>query len=251
MDKSWVRYYKNEFGIEYVHCNGSSVSYSEHNHVSVYTIILLLSGQVILNKQGIDYELKPSSYYIIKPYETHSIAIKSSSYSMLSICINKTLIQNCTVNNLKVIIEKDLEHFINMNVINYEQSRLIFSGLKKLYTRENKNFIEKNMNLLADYIEDNPEVDINIDTISEKTHISKYHLIRKFKKEIGLTPHKFQIQNRVRKAQRVLNGNYSIIEAALMAGFYDESHFIRNFKNILRITPTDYKESYIKLPIKK
>ncbi|WP_297425342.1 AraC family transcriptional regulator [Clostridium sp.] len=248
MDKPCVCYYKNEFGIEYVYCNGSELSYSEHNHVSVYTILLLLSGELLLKKQSINYELKPSIYHIIKPYTTHSISLKGSSYSMISVCINKILVENnSTIDNLKMIIGKDLEYFANTNIINYEQSRLLFSGLEKLYTRDNKNYMEKNINLLANYIEDNPELEINIDKMSEKTNISKYHLIRQFKKEIGLTPHKFQIQNRVRKAQRILNGNYSIIEAALMAGFYDESHFIRHFKNIMRITPTNYKESYIRL----
>lgn len=251
MDKSCVYYYKNDFGIEYVHCNGSRLSYSEHNHVSVYTILLILSGELILNKQGIDYELKQYNYDIIKPYEIHSIAIKSSSYSMISVCINKTLVENCKINNLRMIISKDLEYFININVINYEQNRLLFCGLKKLYIRDNKNSMEKTIYSLASYIEDNPEVEINIDKMSEKTHISKYHLIRRFKKEIGLTPHKFQIQNRVRKAQHVLNCVDSITEAALMAGFYDESHFIRHFKNIMKITPKDYKESYVKLKAKK
>lgn len=211
----------------------------------------MLSGELILNKQSIDYELKQYNYDIIKPYEIHSIALKSSSYSMISVCINKTLVENCKIDNLTEIMSKDLEYFINMNVITNEQIRLLFCGLKKLYIRDNKNFMGKTMNSLSSYIENNPEVEINIDTMSEKTHISKYHLIRQFKKQVGLTPHKFQIQNRVRKAQHVLNYVDSITEAALMAGFYDDSHFIRHFKNIMKITPTDYKESYIKLPIKK
>ena len=170
---------------------------------------------------------------------------------MISICINKTLVDNCYLEKMELIIRNDLEYLTSENIINYEQNILLISELKKLYLCDNNKLIEKNIYLLACYIEDNPEVELNINTMSEKTYISKYHLIRQFKKEVGLTPHKFQIQNRVRKAQHILNNNYSITEAALMTGFYDESHFIRHFKNIMRITPTDYKKAYIKLPAKK
>lgn len=83
--------------------------------------------------------------------------------------------------------------------------------------------------------------------MSEKTNISKYHLIREFKKEVGLTPHKFQVQNRIRKSQHLINNKYSIIEAGLIAGFYDQSHFIRHFKNIVGITPTEYRKSYVNI----
>lgn len=251
MDKFRVDYYKNEFGIEYVYCKDSRLSYLEHNHVSVYTIILMLSGEVLLKKQNIYYEFETSMCFIINPYEAHSISLKSSSYNMISICINKTLVDNCYLEKIESIIRNDLEYLTCKNIINYEQNILLISELKKLYLCDNNKLMEKNINLLACYIEDNPEVELNINTMSEKTYISKYHLIRQFKKEVGLTPHKFQIQNRVRKAQHILNNNYSITEAALMTGFYDESHFIRHFKNIVKITPTDYKKAYIKLPAKK
>ena len=73
---------------------------------------------------------------------------------------------------------------------------------------------------------------------------SKYHFIRKlFKKEVGLTPHQFQIQNRIRKAQWLMNRIKTITEVALNTGFCDQSHFIKQFEKWWGLTPTAYKMS--------
>lgn len=107
--------------------------------------------------------------------------------------------------------------------------------------------MKKSVRPLLDIIENNPEIELNINDMCEKVYISKYHFIRKFKKEIGLTPHKFQIQNKIRKAKKLINEGYSIIEVAMYSGFYDESHLIRNFKNSVNLTPNQYKHLYYKM----
>lgn len=64
--------------------------------------------------------------------------------------------------------------------------------------------------------------------MADATFMSKYNLIRIFKHEVGLTPHQFLLQNRIRKAQRLLETSATITEVALATGFCDQSHFIRH-----------------------
>ena len=59
---------------------------------------------------------------------------------------------------------------------------------------------------------------------------------------ISLTPHQFQIQCRVRKAQRLLEEGRSVTETAYAAGFCDQSHFDRCFRKIVRLTPSAYQK---------
>lgn len=87
----------------------------------------------------------------------------------------------------------------------------------------------------------NPESELNIEYMSGKANISKFHLIRKFKEENGLTPHKFQIQCRIRKAQKLLENNTKVIDVAIMSGFFDQSHFCKTFKQHLGISPNEYR----------
>lgn len=88
-----------------------------------------------------------------------------------------------------------------------------------------------------------PENTLLIEDMAQRVGISPYHLIRQFKADCGLTPHQFQIQCRVRKAQRLLEEGKSVTEVAYATGFCDQSHFNRCFRKIVRLTPREYKQS--------
>lgn len=95
---------------------------------------------------------------------------------------------------------------------------------------------------LQDSILEKPENIYLIEEMAKDTGISPYHMIRKFKKAFGLTPHQFQIQCKVRKAQRLLEENKSIMEVTHESGFYDQSHLARCFQKIVGMTPKQYQE---------
>lgn len=109
---------------------------------------------------------------------------------------------------------------------------------------------EKSNDLLSlkQKIAENPESLFKIEDMAQSIGISPYHMIREFKKNCGLTPHQFQIQCRVRKAQKLLAEKTSVVEAAYAAGFYDQSHFDRCFHKIVRLTPNEYKKVVKYLP---
>jgi len=82
----------------------------------------------------------------------------------------------------------------------------------------------------------------NLDKLSSEVYVSKYHLIRKFKSKIGITPHQFLIQVRVRKAQKEIADGGRLIDAAIDNGFYDSSHFDKCFQKIVGIPPSEYSK---------
>ena len=88
-----------------------------------------------------------------------------------------------------------------------------------------------------------PEHSFLIEDMAHSIGVSPYHMIRKFKAAHGLTPHQFQIQCRIRKAQKLLEGGKSVTEVAYATGFCDQSHFDRCFQKIVRLTPSEYKQS--------
>lgn len=106
---------------------------------------------------------------------------------------------------------------------------------------------EKSLEKLCKQLEESPENKLSIEDMAHLVYMSKYHMIRTFRMEIGLTPHQFQMQNRIRKAQHLLlDSKKSITEVALGTGFCDQSHFIRQFEKMLGITPTEYRMSCIR-----
>ena len=101
---------------------------------------------------------------------------------------------------------------------------------------------------LCDTMENHAEKPLCLDDMAMQTHFSKYHLLRLFKQEVGLTPHQFQLQNRIRKAQKQILCCTSMAEVALDAGFCDQSHFIRQFEKLLGLSPTRYRCACWTLP---
>ena len=89
---------------------------------------------------------------------------------------------------------------------------------------------------------ENPENIYQIEQMAHDACISPFHMIREFKKAFGLTPHQFQMQCKVRKAQKLLEERPAA-EVTFDAGFYDQSHMDRCFKKVVGLSPKEYKRA--------
>ncbi|AHH98161.1 hypothetical protein KALB_4799 [Kutzneria albida DSM 43870] len=66
------------------------------------------------------------------------------------------------------------------------------------------------------------------------------HLVRAFSREYGMPPHLYLTGRRVDLARRHLLAGESAAQAAVLAGFYDQSHLTRHFRRTLGTTPAHY-----------
>ncbi len=94
---------------------------------------------------------------------------------------------------------------------------------------------------VRDYIHDNVTEDISIDALSLVANMSKYHLIRMFRNQFGLTPHKYIFNLKVNRARDFLEAGKPPSEVAQEFGFFDVSHLNRHFKRSFGITPKQYQ----------
>jgi AraC-like DNA-binding protein len=83
---------------------------------------------------------------------------------------------------------------------------------------------------------------IRIDEIAAKLGLSNRQLVRKFNNSIGLSPKEF---TRVIKFIGSLNylkvnPKRNLAEAAYTCGYYDQAHFIRDFKEYAGLTPSQF-----------
>ena len=93
------------------------------------------------------------------------------------------------------------------------------------------------------YIEENYFTSFDLDNLSRHCGISSFYLIRQFKNKFGLTPFEYLRNYRIEKAKKLIQNNISITEAAHSVGFYDHSHFLRNFKKLNGMLPSQYQIS--------
>jgi len=84
----------------------------------------------------------------------------------------------------------------------------------------------------------------NLQVLSEKLHRSKKSIIESFNKMIGLSPNKFYHLKSVCEAISTLNDKPQIklTDLAYHLGYYDQSHFIRTFKEHIGCTPKQFKK---------
>lgn len=93
---------------------------------------------------------------------------------------------------------------------------------------------------IKDYLHAHYQQNVTLDALAAIAEFSPYHLLRAFRKEIGLTPHAFLTQVRIEQAKRLLLKGCAIAEIAARTGFTDQSHFTRHFKKLTGITPGQY-----------
>lgn len=102
---------------------------------------------------------------------------------------------------------------------------------------------EKNrINTVIDYFHENLDRQFHLKDVAELVQCTSYHLIRIFQRERNIAPHKFLIQLRLERARIVLEEGTTIADAALSAGFSDQSHLTRMFKARYGVTPGRYQQ---------
>lgn len=94
---------------------------------------------------------------------------------------------------------------------------------------------------VQDYIAAHYNQSLSIDRLAAEAGLSPFHFIRVFRREVGLPPHAYLTQLRVRKARALLARGESVAAAALAVGFVDQSHLNRHFKRITGFTPGHYR----------
>lgn len=98
---------------------------------------------------------------------------------------------------------------------------------------------------LARYIEQNYEMPLSLDQLSDEFHLSKYHLSREFKHYTGTSPYEYLLLCRLNHAKELLKySTLSIDQIAEKCGFNQTSHFISLFKNREKITPLSYRKQW-------
>ncbi|WP_447636609.1 helix-turn-helix domain-containing protein [Flavobacterium microcysteis] len=79
------------------------------------------------------------------------------------------------------------------------------------------------------------ETDAKIEDIAKKYRITRQYLNKQFKKHIGKSLSEYRKIHRFRNSLIQQKENRNFTES--LCGFYDQSHFIRNFKELAQINP--------------
>ncbi|MBE6054572.1 MAG: helix-turn-helix domain-containing protein [Clostridium sartagoforme] len=120
--------------------------------------------------------------------------------------------------------------------------------LNRMVYEENNSYLQKgDVDLyqnIINYIEEHLDEELPLERIAKEFYLSKYYVCHLFKKNTGISVHKYIIKKRLEECKNAILSNITIGEAYLMFGFKDYSSFYRAFKKEYGLSPNDFKNMY-------
>ena len=96
---------------------------------------------------------------------------------------------------------------------------------------------------IVHYINEHYDSIIDVEAIAREFYISKYHLCRFFKKNLGISLITYLNTIKIRNACRMIKeGCANLTEVAMACGFNSSSYFCKVFKKEIGISPSDYRK---------
>ena len=91
---------------------------------------------------------------------------------------------------------------------------------------------------LMRYMEEHLAEDLDVDALAEQFYVSKFHMMRQFRKETGFTVHAYLQQRRLLHARDLMEKGMRATEACYRSGFRSYSSFTRAYGSFFGTTPT-------------
>lgn len=102
---------------------------------------------------------------------------------------------------------------------------------------------DQRIRMIREYIEENLSGSLELDALSEKLGLSKFHFLRLFRTHTGVTPHVYIQARRTAHAKKLLREKPPV-EVAPLCGFVDQSHLTRWIKSCYGTTPSVYHKQF-------
>lgn len=151
--------------------------------------------------------------------------------------VNKELVAQAYFTESVEALAAELNHDLADQVI-FNKMQNFLVPLVKNPSRQQLMVIEQ-----LELIKTTPEI-TSVQQLSDRTHVSVRSLQRNFIKYLGLSPKWLIRKYRLHQALSELeNRETEVGDLVVRLGYTDQSHLIRDFKDILGVTPKGYKQA--------
>ena len=217
-------------------------------------LILMRKGILRFNENGIPIELKKGEYYIQRPYLLQE-GIESSdmpNYYFIHFTGHYLPDGSLPLRGKFNIdeIQKIIDKFDNLKASSerVEKEILFYEILMSLKENVGNRTLPEE---IRDYILDNYNKEITLDSLCKVSFLSKNQTINVFRNTYNVTPHQFLISTRLKKAQElIISSNDSFKSICYKVGFSDYTNFYKLFCQEFKVSPNEYRNkiSSNKLP---
>ncbi len=122
-------------------------------------------------------------------------------------------------------------------------SRMVKEFTLRMHDLHFKQSVSGHVSKCLLYIYEHLYEHITLDSLAKMTELTPSYLSYLFKKETGITVHKFIQDKRLETAKNLLKQNeYTCMDISAMLCFSSQSHFIKSFKEKYGLTPKEYRK---------
>ena len=249
--------------LQVVRGSGVTHDFPRHVHSS------LCMGIVDRGERAISHGRKSTvvsagGLFVVNPGESHTCRTRENSYRIL--CAGTDLVQSVTQQmsekaaglphfDTVLLSDKGLVRQINRFFWLIDQgtaaaelescfiallSRLILKHSQRLPVPGRIDSCRREVKRAREFIEANYSRNLSLEQLAQAACLSPFHFQRVFRRYLGVSPHEYLIQFRIRKAKEYLREGAPLTQVALDTGFVDQSHFTRHFKRAVGVPPGRY-----------
>lgn len=241
--------------------------FTERENLNSYLIVFTIAGKGYLHYMGRDYTLLPKQAFFIDCMEyqyyrtdatdlweiawVHFNGATSSGYYQQFAKRGSPVVSLAYGTPVPTIINQLIDIHQRKDVRTEPiSSKLLVELLTHMLLAANDNdssefFIPDQIRKIMTYLDEHYDQRLSLNNLAKTHSISKYHLVREFKKYTGFTPYQYLINTRITRAKQLLtNTDLPVAEIASKVGIDNVSHFINLFKKREDITPHSFRKKW-------
>jgi AraC-like DNA-binding protein len=139
--------------------------------------------------------------------------------------------------------ERMLHFFMMMDIIGKSDSNIHLAS--KEYIKSRFKTGNKRIETIHEYLMSNYREEVNLKRLAELVNMAEGSLCRFFKENMGITL--FEYLNKIKTdfaCKLLMDPDLSILEVCLDSGFNNLSHFNKQFRKSLGVTPSSYRKQF-------
>lgn len=257
------------YGVVSVNFQNSQHVFPMHYHEDIYVIGLLSGGAIYGGEKSAEHLIQKGDIFLVNPGQLHScLPFKKEkvSYNVFYFQIEEfrkgvseafqTEVEFPEFNKFLTYDPAAASSIISLNnSLNAHSELDTEAKVLELFHKFGENLLIKKMKMpdlgkepkavlkAKEILESSLDEKINLQQVAEHAGMSKYHLVRIFKKSAGVSPHAYRTIKRVELAKSMLRKNIPLADTSIATGFADQSHFTRVFTEYTGITPKFFQKN--------
>jgi AraC family transcriptional regulator len=100
---------------------------------------------------------------------------------------------------------------------------------------------------IKEFVHAKMEDELTLCEMAQLVELSPAHFSRMFRKSTGESPHHFVLRHRVERAKEMLPAaEERVLDVAVACGFKTQQHFARVFRRMCGVSPTEYRQEFLR-----